>query len=312
MERTISLTELRGAVDEAYELFKDEHSGSVDPRIKNTKENAFGISLVLTDGTVINKGDADVPSPIGAISKIPASVALLSQMSPADLIKKSGICFCRCCGGKARKPDIPLSSHGIRAVSAIEPTGDADGKWEVIINNMINLIGSAPELDDDLYKALTEEAAKANVENVIAEAGYTLYDDAPIAIDLYIRQMAMTATSEQLATMCATIAADGRNPKTGEHVFDGCISPTVTALMAVHGPHKEAKPWMVATGLPAKSGFGGAIAGVLPGVFGIAAYSPELNEAGVSIKAAQAIRHIMQKLQLSVFASAKVSTDTTK
>ncbi|MDE6305807.1 MAG: glutaminase, partial [Muribaculaceae bacterium] len=204
MERTISLTELRGAVDEAYELFKNEHSGSVDPRIRNAKENAFGISMVLTDGTVINKGDADVPSPIGAISKIPASVALLSQMSPADLIKKSGTCCCRCSGGKTRKPDIPLSSHGIRAVSAIEPTGDADGKWEVIINNMINLIGSAPELDDDLYKALTEEAAKANVENVIAEAGYTLYDDAPIAIDLYIRQMAMTATSEQLATMCAT------------------------------------------------------------------------------------------------------------
>ena len=312
MERTISLSDLRKVVDEAYEQFKDEHAGSVDPRIKDAKADDFGISVVLTDGTVINKADAQTPAAIGNISKIPTSIALLSQMSPEDLMKKSGCC-CKCKkDGKKQKPDIPVSSHGIRAVSAIEPTGDPDGKWNVIINNMINLMGSAPELDDNLYKSLKDEVAKADVENVLAADGFSLYDDAPTAIDLYIRQMAMKATTEQLATMCATIAADGRNPKTGEHVFDGTISQRVVAMMAIHGPHKESKPWMMATGLPAKSGFGGAIAGVMPGAFGIAAYSPELNEAGVSIKAAQAIRYIMNKLQLSVFASSRVKIDTSK
>lgn len=293
-------------------MYKSEHCGSIDPRIKDAKAGSFGISVVLNDGTVINKGDARIPAAIGQISKVPASVVLLGQMSPADMMKKSGTCCCKCNGGKKQKPDIPFCSHGIRAVSAIEPTGDSDGKWDVIINNMIGMIGSDPQLNDELYKAMTQEAAKAGVENALAAADYTLYDDAPIAIDLYIRQMAMMATAEQIATMCATIAADGRNPKTGEHVFDGKISQTAVALMGVHGPHKETKPWMVATGLPAKSSFSGVIAGVLPGVFGIAAYSPELNEAGVSVKAAQALRHIMQTLQLSVFASSHVKIDTTK
>lgn len=311
MERTISLTDLRQIVDEAYEQFKSEHAGSMDPRITDAKAGAFGISVVLTDGTVINKADAQIPAAIGNISKVPTAVALLSQMSPEELMKKAGCC-CRCHGDKKQKPDIPVSSHGIRAVSAIEPTGDPDGKWDVIINNMINLMGSAPELDDNLYKSLKEEAAKANVENVLAADGFSLYDNAPIAIDIYIRQMAMKATAEQLATMCATIAADGRNPKTGEYAFDGSIASRVVAMMAVHGPHKETKPWMIATGLPAKSSFGGAIAGVLPGAFGIAAYSPELNEVGVSVKAAQAIRYIMNKLQASVFASSRLKIDTSK
>lgn len=38
----------------------------------------------------------------------------------------------------------------------------------------------------------------------------------------------------------------------------------------------------------------------------IAAYSPALNPAGVSVKAAKAIIDVMQKLDISIFASAKV------
>ena len=65
-------------------------------------------------------------------------------------------------------------------------------------------------------------------------------------------------------------------------------------------------PWLVSTGLPAKSSFGGAVMGVYPGVMAIAAYSPALNAGGVSVKAARAIRYIMQKLDLSVFSSDSV------
>ena len=76
--------------------------------------------------------------------------------------------------------------------------------------------------------------------------------------------------------------------------------------MAAKGPHKMRAPWLVATGLPAKSSFGGTILGIIPGTMAVAAYGAELNPVGVSVKAARAIVELMQRLDVSIFASANV------
>ncbi len=309
MDRIIKFTDLEAAVTEAYEKFKSEKTGEVDPRAKGSDPSDFGISVVLTDGSTIVKGDAQKPFVLGAIAKIPTATLLLSQLnSPEKLVEKSGMSDC-CRAKKGEKPAIPLSAHGIRAVSAIEPTGDPDGKWDLMINNMIDMMGSAPEFSDDLYKAQVEDNKKAQVEDVLAKDGFYLYDSAPIAIDLYTKLMALKATPVQTATMAATIAADGFNPVTKQNVFDGSLSQRVVGAMAAHGVHKMNRAWLIKTGLPAKSGFGGGIMGVFPGVMGICAYSPRLNEEGVSVKAAQALDYIMNKLGISVFGSANVKIE---
>ena len=78
--------------------------------------------------------------------------------------------------------------------------------------------------------------------------------------------------------------------------------------MATRGKH-FIKPWMMLTGLPAKKSFTGGILAVLPGFGAIAAYSPRVDERGISIKAAKAIEYISQKLGLSVYASARVEVE---
>lgn len=308
MERIIGLSQLRAAIDEAYEHFKSEKEENVDSRITNADIKDFAIAAVLTDGTLIDKSDADKKFPIGAIAKVPLFELLLSQYSIDEILKKSGRCECH----KYEKPHLPISRHGVRATSAIQPVGDPDSKWNLIVDNMIDLMGSAPEFDDDLYKRLKEINDEAGVVDTIAKSGYYLYDDAPLSIDLYTRQLAMKASVTQLAVMGATIAADGVNPLTGKIVFDGAVAQNVVASMAAHGPHKANKAWLVASGLPASSGFGGGIVGVLPGVMGIAAYAPGLSEKGFSVKGAQALRYVMNKLDISVFASARIRIDKSK
>ena len=71
MERKISLSDLRKAVDEAYELVKSIKEGEIDPRNTGARENQMGISVVLADGTTINKGDTDVKVPMGSIVRVP-------------------------------------------------------------------------------------------------------------------------------------------------------------------------------------------------------------------------------------------------
>lgn len=311
MERTIALSDLMGAVHEAYEKFKSEKQENVSDKLNGVNVKDFGIAVVLSDGTVIKKGDADVKFPMGSIAKVPLIELLLSQYGVDELIKKSGKCP-NCCCNKAEKPQLPISRHGIRATSAVQPEGDLESKWNLIVNNMIDLMGSAPELNDKLYKEMMRVNAEQSVVDTLAKAGYTLYDDAELAVDLYTRQEAMEATATQLATMAATIAADGVNPTTGKIVFDGELASKVTGSMAGHGPHRANKTWLVSAGLPVKSGFGGGIVGVFPGVMGIAAYAPGLSETGYSVKAAEALKYIMNKLDISVFQSASLRIDKDK
>lgn len=308
MDRTIALSQIKSVVDEAYESFKSSKEGSVDPALEGVATDKFGIAIALVDGTVIKKGDSDVASPLGGIIKLPLSTILLSQNTPDELIKKSGHCPCKAEPGKPKLH----GAHGIRAISAIEPVGDPDSKWNFIENRMIDLMGSAPQLDDKLYETLKKKVIDEDIVNELAKDGYYLYDDATMSVDLYTRARSMTATAEQLAMMGATIAADGVNPLTKKIVFEGNIAKNVVGMMAAKGPRKMTLPWDMAAGIPAKSSFGGAIVGVYPGVMGIAAYSPLLMPNRVSEKAAKAIMTIMKNLDISVFQSAKLIIDKSK
>lgn len=307
MERKISLNDLQQAVVDAYEQNKSIKDGAADEIVDVKDEKAFGISVVLTDGTVVNKGDTKVASPLGRIALVPTHVELLTQNTPEEIVKKSGFA---CCGkAKSAKPKgLAVSPHGVRAVSVVEPTGDSDGKWDVMINNLINLVGSEPVLDDKLYERMVKRNADEKVIDKIADAQFALYDQADIAVNLYTRMAAMTLTTEQLATMGATIAADGVNPVNKQIVFDGNVAANVVSTMA-RGVHKEGRAWMMTVGLPAANSFGGAIVAVLPGFGAIASYAPALNANGVSVKAANAIRYIANKLQLNVFSSARVKVE---
>ena len=309
MERHIKLADVEAVVKDVYEKYKDlEVDGETDPRLKGVDASKFGIAVTLTDGRTVTVGDVDTLSPLGAISLVPSFAVHREQ----KLDKQNKQHCCKRClkENQGEKPkNLPISPSGVRLVSKIQPRGDADGKYDVIEDMIEGMMGSAPELNDALYESMSKTNIAANVENELAAAEYTLYDDAPIAIDTYTKMEALQATTRQMAMMGATLAADGRNPISGEYVFDGEIAPKVTAFMAVHGPSHLSKPWLIKSGLPAKSSFGGALMGVYPGVMAIAAYSPVVNDDGVSVKAFKAVHHIMKHLDLNVFDSAKIIID---
>lgn len=310
MERTIRLQDVRAAVDEAYNKFKDEQCGEVDPRFTDAKSDDFAISVMLADGSTVEAGNTEATFPLGNIAKVPVYATLFSQNDCVkDAVEKlTGGCGCNSkgCPTTPKPHHLPVNRKGVRAVSAIQPTGDSDGKFSIISSMLIDMAGTSPMLDDKLYQRLSDENREADVENRLAEAEYVLYDDAPIAIDLYTRLTAMRATVRQLAEMGATIAAGGRNPETGNGPFDKAVAGRVVAAMAAKGMHKMSMPWLVMSGVPAQAGFGGGVVGVVPGVMGIAAYSPKLGGKRVSPKAAHAIAYIANKLGVSAFMEREV------
>lgn len=319
MERIIPLSSLRKAVDEAYEKYKSLKEGAVDPCIQAPAHDEFGIAVVLADGTVIAKADDSVLAPIGRIGRYGVASLLLTTNSAQELLKKSGMCCCCKAGANGDKTAKPAVSHKIaspkvvRAISAIEPQGDADSKWNFIENMLTSLMGSAPKISLKLYECIKQAQAKEDAVNAFGQSGFYLYDDAALSLDIYARLASMQASARQLAIMGATIAADGVNPITKQVVFDGANSQRLVAMMAARGMGKHrSMPWLVASGLPASFSFAGSIVGVMPGVMGIAAYSPEVNEKGISVKASKAIIDIMNSLGISALGSASVRFDPDK
>ncbi len=182
----------------------------------------------------------------------------------------------------------------------IEPKGDSDAKWKAITDNMTDLCGSAPVLIDELYKSESDTNFNNRAITWLLKNYERVYDDPQMSLDLYTRQCSLGITCEQLAVMAATIAAHGVNPLTRKQVFDKSIAPKITSLIATVGFYQSTGNWLYTSGIPAKSGVGGGVLGVLPGVFGIAAFAPPLDEAGNSVKAQAAVKKFMSLLGLGI------------
>lgn len=306
MEKIIPLSQLKLKIEDAYNKALLCEDGQVDSRLSGVDAGRFGIAVMLCDGTLISRGDCDVKAPIGSIVKMPVASLLFAQKSACDIVKNSGSCDC---DKSSRHFKIRFSPRGIRAISALEPVGDPDSKWNFIENAMIAMAGSAPVLDVKFYENQTKEALSDDIENVLARNEFFLYDDAASSIDLYLRAGAMAMSACQLAQMGATIANGGVNPLDGTTCFGEETSRKLVAAMAARGPHRMTLPWNIATGLPAKSSFSGMIMGVYPGLMSVAVYSPLVNSSGVSVKGIMAVKQLMGSLGLSVFGRGCVSID---
>ena len=134
-------------------------------------------------------------------------------------------------------------------------------------------------------------------------SAYGKFDRDPlVATDLYSRQCALNVTAYDLGIMAGTLAAGGRNPRTGKQVVDSALVPGILAVMATAGMYDRSGQWLFRTGLPAKSGIGGGLIAVAPGKFGIGTFSPRLDVAGNSVRGQCAITDISDALGGNPFA----------
>lgn len=318
MDKKISIAQIKEAAQEAYDRFKtntDGKNADYIPYLANIDKNLFGISICLLDGQVIQLGDSEYRFGIESVSKVHTAILVLRQYGAEKLLNMigadaTGLPFNSIIAILLEKdhPSTPLVNAGaIAACSMVEPVGDADKKWEAIVSNITDLCGSAPHLIDELYKS--ESATNFNNRSIawLLKNYNRIYDDPDMSLDLYTRQCSLGITAEQLSIAAATVANQGVNPVTRKQVFDAELSPKITSLIASVGFYEHTGDWMYTSGIPAKTGVGGGVMGVLPGQFGIAAFAPPIDEAGNSVKAQLAIKYIMNKLGLNVFSGEYVT-----
>lgn len=312
MERNITIQQIKDVAQEAYELYKNNTEGkNADyiPYLANIDPQLFGISICLMNGEIIQLGDSKYRFGIESVSKVLTAILILRQYGAQKVLEMigadaTGLPFNSIMAILLENdhPSTPLVNAGaIAANSMVQPIGNSDAKWKAIVDNITELCGSAPQLIDELYKSESDTNFNNRSIAWLLKNYNRIYDDPDLSLDLYTRQCSLGITTEQLSICGATIANEGKNPTTHKQVFDAPIASKITSMIATVGFYEHTGDWLYTSGIPAKTGVGGGVMGVLPGVMGIAAFAPPIDNAGNSVKAQLAIKHIMNKLGLNVF-----------
>ena len=316
MIRKIDKKTVGDALRAAYDRYKNESGGkNADyiPYLKNVPSTLFGIAACLPDGSLLTVGDTDFRFGIESVSKVPTALLAMQQYSDREVLHKigadaTGLPFNSIMAILLENdhPSTPLVNAGaISACSMIKPVGDSSGKWRSIVDFLTALAGSPVEVIDELYRSESDtNFNNRSIAWLLRNYG-RIYDDPMMSLDLYTRQCSIGVTAAQLATAAATIANGGVNPLTHKQVFRAELTPRIVSLMATVGFYEHTGDWLFQTGLPAKSGVGGGIMAVVPGVMGLAAFAPPLDSAGNSVKAQKALAFIARELDLNLFGTTR-------
>ena len=308
-------------VDAAYAKFKDLREGkNADyiPALAKVDPNLFGIALVTADGKVYTAGDIRTEVSIQSISKV-FTMAQVIQEQGLDAIEKrigvdaTGARFNSIIAVEGVKtvvgtgaPEMnPLVNPGAISATSMVTGSTPDQVWSKIIGFHNDAAGRQLSVLQDIYKSESDTNQRNQAIGALMLAYGYIKDNWQQAVDLYTRQCSIGVNAKDLATMAATLAANGKNPMTGKQVLNADRVPGVLAVMATAGLYDDSGKWFYHTGLPAKSGVGGGIIAVSPGKFGIAVVSPPLDAAGNSIRAQRAIADISNALGGNPFAAKK-------
>ena len=299
------------AITDAYNKYKDLTEGkNADyiPELAKVPSELFAIVVVSTNGHVYAIGDTDALYSIQSISKVITLARNIEDFGPQSIQDKIGVDptgekFNYAVAVERNKGQEinPLVNAGAIASTSMIQGGSYDEKWNRILQAHNDFAGRELDVNDPVYKS---EAATNQHNQALAYLLHSfdrMYFEPLQSVDIYTKQCAININTRDLGIMAATLANGGTNPVTKKKVVSAETVAHVLPEMATAGLYDDSGIWFYNVGVPAKSGVGGGIMAVVPGKYGIAAFSPRLDAAGNSVRAQKAITDIVNQLKLNPY-----------
>lgn len=308
---TAEEVDLQQLVNDVHKQFlghKEGKNPDYIPALAAVDSDLFAISIVTADGEKYSAGDKDHSFSIQSIAKAFNLAALMNQQGDQVVVDKIGVNATGLPFSSIMAIELneersvnPLVNAGAIATVSLIKAKDAKQKWNIIESNLENFTGTDLKVQKDIYKSETDTNVKnQSIARLLSNYG-RLYDDIEESVDLYTRMCSVGVNTEELAVMGATYANAGINPITKKEAVKAEYVSKLLAVMATSGLYDDSGLWLYKVGLPAKSGVGGGIIAVMPGKYGIAAFSPPVDAAGNSVRAQLAIEAIAKKLNVNIF-----------
>lgn len=307
----MDLSLLNQAVSDAYTQYSKLAGGenaSYIPYLASVPSHLSALAMVTVDGDVISQGDADFRFALESISKVCSLALALEDVGPKEVQSKigadpTGLPFNSVMALELHsgKPLSPLVNAGAMSTVSLVKANDCENRWARILDIQQQLTGASIALSDEVnHSEQTTNFHNRAIAWLLYSAG-TMYCDPMEACDVYTRQCSTLLNTIELATMGATLAAGGINPVTKKRVLTASNTPFILAEMTMEGLYGSSGDWAYTVGLPGKSGVGGGILTVVPGVMGIAAFSPPLDSEGNSVRGQKMVAAVAKQLGYNLY-----------
>jgi glutaminase len=277
------------------------------PELARMEADSFGIALATASGHEYSVGDAERPFTIQSISKALTFCLALEMAGPAAVkarvgVEPSGDAFNAIeFDPVTRRPYNPMVNAGAIAVSALLHQALGEAAFETVLDRFSQAAGRRLLLDEAVYRSEVETGHRNRaIGHLLLSAG-ALAAPVEAALDLYFRQCSILVTATDLARIGATLANLGEHPWSGRQVFEVSAVRDTLSVMFSCGVYDYSGNWAHDVGIPAKSGVGGGILGVVSRQLGIATFSPRLDAKGNSVRGLAVFKTLAQELGLHIF-----------
>lgn len=292
---------------ETVHLAKEGTLPDYIPALAKANPNDYGISVKTLDGRTFSVGDCNKRFSIQSISKVFLLTIVFEQLKDRLWQKvgfePSGSSFNSLVrleyeNGVPRNPfinagalvttDCLLSIYSNPIEGFINFVKKVSGSKDVYYNNDVAMSELATSFRNQALAYFIK--SYGNIEN-----------DVEKILTAYCYQCGLMMNCEELAASFLYLASAGFNKISNERILTENQSRRINALMQTCGFYDESGQFAFCVGLPGKSGVGGGIVAIVPGLMSICVYSPPLNDKGNSVVGLKALEMFTTRTGISIF-----------
>jgi glutaminase len=303
------LRETLRKLHERYAAVDDGKVADYIPELAKANPNWFGISIVTNDGMCVEVGDCRQRFTIQSISKPFIYGLALEDHGLEAVMKRVGVeptgeAFNSIVLDEtSNRPFNPMVNAGAINAADLIKGADLPERMSRVLAMFGRYCGREIHVDNSVFfsERLTGNRNRA-IAYLMLNFGM-MSEHLEQSLDLYFQQCSILVDCHDLAVIGATLANGGVNPLTGVRAIEQPYVKYLLSVMHSCGMYDFAGEWAYRVGIPAKSGVGGGIVAVVPGLMGIGVFSPLLDAKGNSVRGVKVCQTLSEQFGLHVFES---------
>ena len=299
----IKLQEMLETIYKKVKNIKEGKNADYIPELKKVDPNLYAFSICFVNGDEYSIGDDQTEFAIESCSKIFTLAMALEKYGISALKAKIGNTkltdkFNSVNAMENNKTHTLNSFYngGAMATTSLLYEKNQQHFEKKIVDNMSRFAGRPLHVNQKIYLSEINNAEHNFALAHLLKSYQRFYGEVHKCVEVYTKQCSVMLTSKDVARMAATLANKGINPKTREKILDKKYISYILNHMEKHGLYEESDVWLEEVGFPMKSGVGGIILMVIPGVMGVGIISPPLNAHGNSAKGLNTARLLSKAL----------------
>jgi len=310
-----NFTGFREQVGKIFDTVANNRGGKVAsyiPQLERVDPDLFALSVCTVDGQQFSLGDDEETFCVQSTCK-PVSYAIALDDSGRDRVHKhvgrepSGQGFNELTLNEQGLPHNPMINSGaIMCASLIKPELSLADRFDHVMTVWKALCGGRTCGFDNTIFLSEKETADRNfaLAYFMREKGaFPPNTNLINTLDFYFQNCSITLDVRQMAVLAGTLANGGICPTTNQQVLQSATVKDCLSLMYSCGMYDFSGEYAFSVGIPAKSGVSGALYMVVPGVCGIALYSPRLDKLGNSVRGVEFSKKLVERYAFHTYAN---------